>query len=379
MGTGPLARLSRVPPAAWIGLVLIAAALVRFVFPQADPPLRMGGSGGIFSDEGTYTTNARNLLLFGRAFTDEWNSYQYSPVLHILQLPVFFLLGVGLLQERLIPMALGTATVGMLYLFAARAWGREAGLYAAFFLATSYFTVVHSRLGFVETPQAFFMVLAVLLWQRARDDRRGFAAAAGVVVALVVITKSLGLWFAAAFFAAAAFEALLAAPGARKAPLRRLAAALAGVGRDDGAVVPAVLPAEPRGPAALRGGLQAPEHPDLPGAVHPEPEEPPRPQLLPARVGRPRRVAPRRGGPAGASRPAARSRARRGLEHGPLAGCRRGRARRLELHPDTVLRAPRAGDRRSRGLGARRVPAGLAGARRLRRRRLPRWRQPGCC
>lgn len=230
MENGPLSRLSRLPPAVWIGLILIVAALARCLFPQADPPLRMGGSGGIFSDEGAFTNNARNLLLFGRAFMDEWNSYQYTPVLHILQLPVFYVFGVGLLQERLIPMAFGIATVWLLFLFAARAWGREAGYYAAFFLSTSYFTIVHNRLGLVETPQVFIMVLAVVLWQRARDDRPAFVAASGIAVALVVITKSLGLWFVAAFYTAAAAEVILAPSGGRKAPLWRLTLSLLAAG-----------------------------------------------------------------------------------------------------------------------------------------------------
>lgn len=226
METGPLARLTRLSPTVWIGLILVVSTLARCLFPQADPPLRMGGSGGIFSDEGSFTNNARNLLLFGRAFMDEWNSYQYTPVLHILQLPVFYVFGVGLLQERLIPMVFGIATVWLLFLFAARAWGREAGYYAAFFLATSYFAIVHNRLGLVETPQMFIMVLAVVLWQRARANHPAFVAASGVTVALVVITKSLALWFAAAFYVAAALEVLVAPTGARKEPLRRFALAL---------------------------------------------------------------------------------------------------------------------------------------------------------
>lgn len=212
--------------AVWIGLILLLATLARCLFPLADPPLHLGNSGGIFSDEGTYTTNARNLLLFGKAFTDEWNSYQYSPVLHILQLPVFTLLGVGLLQERLIPLAFGIATVWLLFLLTARAWGREAAGYAAFLLATSYFTIMHNRLGLVETSQTFIMVLALVLWQRARENRRGFSAAAGLAVALVLITKSLALWFVAAFYAAAAFEVLLAPAAERRAALRRLLSAL---------------------------------------------------------------------------------------------------------------------------------------------------------
>jgi hypothetical protein len=95
-------------------VVLALAAALRWLFPHADPPALLSGSGGLFFDEGAYTNNARNLYLFGSAFFDEWNSYWYSPVLHILQLPVFRVFGIGLHQERLIPMAMSVGTILLL-------------------------------------------------------------------------------------------------------------------------------------------------------------------------------------------------------------------------------------------------------------------------
>jgi 4-amino-4-deoxy-L-arabinose transferase-like glycosyltransferase len=209
-------------------VVLALAAALRWLFPHADPPALLSGSGGLFFDEGAYTNNARNLYLFGSAFFDEWNSYWYSPVLHILQLPVFRVFGIGLHQERLIPMAMSVGTILLLCRYAARAWGRDAALYAAIFLGTGYFSVMYNRVGIVETPQAFFMMLAVVLWQSARRGNRWAAPASGMAAAMVVVSKSLGAYFVAAFFGIMALEALASAPGSRRAPWRRLLEALAG-------------------------------------------------------------------------------------------------------------------------------------------------------
>ncbi len=211
-----------------LGLVLALAAALRWLFPHADPPPLLSGSGGLFFDEGAYTNNARNLFLFGSAFFDEWNSYWYSPVLHLLQLPVFLVFGVGLHQERLIPMTMSLGTILLLCRYALRAWGREAALYAALLLGTGFFNVMYNRIGLVETPQAFFMVLALLLWQSARRGARWAAPASGAAAALVVISKSLGAYFAAAFFAFMALEVVLAERGSRRDHWRRWLAAAGG-------------------------------------------------------------------------------------------------------------------------------------------------------
>ncbi len=212
-----------------IGAILLASVLLRLLFPYADPPVNMSGSGGLFFDEGALAHNARNTVLFGQWRLDEFNSYHYSPLLHFVQVLVFQALGVGFLQERLIPIALGSATVFLLYRFASEAWGREAGLLAALFLGTSFYAVMYSRLGLLETPYAFLMVLTVFLWNRGRNKHWAYSAAAGVSGACVYVSKSLALYFVAAFAAILIVDVVMARGVSRRRAVQGMAAAFSGM------------------------------------------------------------------------------------------------------------------------------------------------------
>ena len=213
-----------------IGAILLASVLLRVLFINADPPVHLSGSGGLFFDEGALVHNARNTVLFGQWRLDEFNSYYYSPLLHFVQVLVFHLLGVGFLQERLIPIALGSASVFLLYRFASEAWSREAGLYAALFLGTSFYAVMYSRLGLLETPYTFLMVLTVFLWNRGRKGHWTYSAAAGVSGACVYMSKSLALYFVAAFATILIADTLMLRGQDRRRAVIGMVAVFAGIG-----------------------------------------------------------------------------------------------------------------------------------------------------
>ena len=56
---------------AWLAIAILAAVL-RGLYPTADPPWRTT-VGVVWHDEGAWTHNARNRALWGTWRTDDWN------------------------------------------------------------------------------------------------------------------------------------------------------------------------------------------------------------------------------------------------------------------------------------------------------------------
>lgn len=80
-----------------ISIMFLMALLVvlRLVCLDADPYPRLSWSSALLTDEGFYIHNARNLVLFGRLRTDEFNNMLIMPILHQVQVCVFRNFGVG--------------------------------------------------------------------------------------------------------------------------------------------------------------------------------------------------------------------------------------------------------------------------------------------
>lgn len=187
-----------------LALVLLAAGLLRGLFPAADPPWE-ATVGIVWHDEGAWVHNARNKALFGRWSLDAWNPLFIAPVFTGLEYMAFELFGVGVRQARLVPEVLGWFSVLLVGLGVARIAGRRAGLFASALLATNYVYVMWNRTALMEAPMASFMVASWYCYTRAIDSPR-WAWAAAVFAWLAYFTKA-----AAAFFVVAVgVEALLA-------------------------------------------------------------------------------------------------------------------------------------------------------------------------
>lgn len=196
--------MSRTRFAAWLTLILVLAALVRGLFPAADPPWE-STVGIVWHDEGAWVHNARNKALFGEWSLDAWNPMFIAPVFTGLEYLSFSAFGVGVRQARLVPEVLGWLSVLLLGLGIARIAGRQAGLIAAALLATNYVYVMWNRAALMEAPMTAFMVAAWYCHARVREASR-WAWAAAVFAFLAYFTKA-----AAAFFVAAvALDALVA-------------------------------------------------------------------------------------------------------------------------------------------------------------------------
>ncbi len=188
----------------WLIGILLLAALLRGLFPTADPPWRTT-VGIVWHDEGAWTHNARNKALWGEWTQDGWNPMYIAPVFTAVEYAAFEAFGVGLRQARLMPELLGLLSVLVMALGVARLGGRRAGLVAGALLATNYVYVMWNRTAMMEGPMSAFMCLAWYGVVRAEFSARwAWLAAAGALLAF--FTKA-----AAAFFVAAVgLEALLA-------------------------------------------------------------------------------------------------------------------------------------------------------------------------
>ncbi len=177
---------------AYAGVALLLTIFVglRLFDLTADPPADLDGSGGIYFDEGMLAQGARNKVLFGSFFQDDWNDLYISPLLSLLKLGVFEVTGVGLLQVRSVAVAFGLGSLLLFYLMLRRGAGRETALLGVTLLGCNHIFGMFNRIGLTETPVSFFMLLAGWLWQEGVLRRRApwyfFGAGAVAFVAYTV-------------------------------------------------------------------------------------------------------------------------------------------------------------------------------------------------
>ncbi len=172
--------------------VVLAAALLRFWSPAS--------MGIEHFDEGVYVISA--LGLTDPALPDPLFAHQlfFSPPLYFGIVYVAQVLTGGALDlvAVLVSASLGTLTVALVW-WAGRSWfGPGAGLAAAGLLALSEFHIALSRTALTDVTFAFFLLLAVVLIERAlRGASLAIATAAGLTVGLAWNTKYHG-WLALA-------------------------------------------------------------------------------------------------------------------------------------------------------------------------------------
>jgi len=193
------------PRTFWLSLVFVLtiSALLRGLFPVADPPWQTT-VGIVWHDEGAWVHNARNRALFGAWTQDAWNPMYIAPVFTAMEYASFRAFGVGLWQARIVSEVLGCLSVLLLLLGVARIAGRRAGVIAGALLATNYVYVMWNRTAMMEGPMTAFMVASWYCYVRTESAARwGWGAA--IFSLLAFFTKA-----ASAFFVAAvALDALM--------------------------------------------------------------------------------------------------------------------------------------------------------------------------
>lgn len=172
-------------------LILIA---VRVVALSADPPSWLSWSGGLYTDEGFYTLDARHMALWGTPARGDFHDRLLSPLLSVLQQGVFGAFGAGLVQARLISVVFGLLTLGVFGWGMWRACGTRAALWSLALLGLAPPFVLYNRLALQETPAVFWLALAYALWARGRGaSSPRTLMLAGVAAGIAVVVKGLAV------------------------------------------------------------------------------------------------------------------------------------------------------------------------------------------
>jgi 4-amino-4-deoxy-L-arabinose transferase-like glycosyltransferase len=187
---------SRSPRFAWLAWLAILGlpfllAVVLFGAIDHDPARGVTFSNSPFSDEAWRALNARNFVLFGSWTTDDWAIHLVQGPLTLVQAAVFSVVGVGLVQARLISVA---ATVIMATILAV-GLRRPLGLAGAFAAAAgagfSALTLYYGRLALLEPAVALALSGAAIAAIRAdKTTIRRWAIVCGISVALAVALKA---------------------------------------------------------------------------------------------------------------------------------------------------------------------------------------------
>jgi len=159
--------LRRIPPEAvlvGVGLFVVLAAFIA-----ADPNTGSTSSGAPFTDEAFNVVNARNLVQLGTWSTDEWNLYLVNLPFSVLQAATFQIIGVGIVQARLI-MALCVSLTAMGLVWGLRgALGRTCSIFAGLAFGFSGLILFYGRLAFLEDLVVLGLTLGTIVL--ARDNR----------------------------------------------------------------------------------------------------------------------------------------------------------------------------------------------------------------
>ncbi|HXI81909.1 MAG TPA: glycosyltransferase family 39 protein, partial [Verrucomicrobiae bacterium] len=158
-------RLARSP---WleIGLALAVSALL-LAFIGADPTRGITGSESPFTDEAWNVMNARNFVLVGTWSTDQFNLHLVYGPFSLLEAGIFSVLGVGVVQARLLSiLAIGLTTLA-LSVGLRRPLGRRPALLAAAAFGTCFLVLYYGRLAYTETLVMLAMTAGALLLVRA--------------------------------------------------------------------------------------------------------------------------------------------------------------------------------------------------------------------
>lgn len=169
-------------------LITAAIVLVRVAALDADPPAFLSWSTGIYTDEGYYTNDARSAVFFHHWAIGDFHSAVLSPLLYLVQLAVFHLFGVGLIQARAVSVAAGVLAILFFSIAMRRLYGNSTALAAALFLGLSAPFAFYNRLALMETPAVLLLALAFL----SAAYRKG-AFWAGIAVGLAAIVKPTAL------------------------------------------------------------------------------------------------------------------------------------------------------------------------------------------
>jgi 4-amino-4-deoxy-L-arabinose transferase-like glycosyltransferase len=135
----------------------------RIVRLTADPPSDFSWSGGYFADEGFWSHNARNAVLYGQAVRDEWNAAIVSPIFASIQFWIFHLFGPGFAQVRLIGIFSAISIALASFVLFNRQYRQEQAFFFALSIVLNFPMLVLARQGILDPFAAALSWLAFVL------------------------------------------------------------------------------------------------------------------------------------------------------------------------------------------------------------------------
>ena len=177
----PGARRPRPARSTWlaIGLAIAVVALLLAVV-GADPAPGVTGSRSPFTDEAWNVLNARNFELLGTWSTDQFNLHLVNAPFSLLEAAIFRIVGVGMIQARVLSVFAVAMTVLVLAFGLTRAFGRGPALLAAAAFGTSVLVLYYGHLAYPENLGMLATTSGLLLIGRVEESKpRQAATAAG--------------------------------------------------------------------------------------------------------------------------------------------------------------------------------------------------------
>jgi hypothetical protein len=188
---------SRPAPRKWLDALLLAviivACLARMPHLLADFPTASiyTADWSWFTDEGWYSSSAMNFIQTGHwVQPGDWSPGVAMPVWPAMATAVFHFTGISALALRRLGAVCSWITILLAYFLVRRYASRTMALGAAALIATSAILFFFSRMALLENPLTMMALAAMLAASYA--GRRNFGAAflMGVLLALLVLTKT---------------------------------------------------------------------------------------------------------------------------------------------------------------------------------------------
>lgn len=197
--------------------VILLIVGLRLIALRSDPFPRLDWSAGLLTDEGFYIHNARNVVLFGHAVTDEFNNMLLSPLLHFVQVAVFKLTGVGSVQARLISVVCSLLTLVLLWAALRRAFDKRIAFTALLLLGLDHTNLLYNRMALMDTPASLLAVIAFYCFVRgvqatenstSKNQVLLWLSVCGAFIALTITARTLCIYLLPVPFIALAVQAL---------------------------------------------------------------------------------------------------------------------------------------------------------------------------
>jgi 4-amino-4-deoxy-L-arabinose transferase-like glycosyltransferase len=138
-------------------ILLLLTVGFRIVQLTADPPADFDWSGGYFADEGYWSHNARNQVMYGSPVQDEWDARVVTPVFAWFQALVFKIAGPGLNQVRVIGILSALLFASATFFLAKKQWDSGTAFWIAAVVSLNFPMLVLARQGI---PDPFAAALA---------------------------------------------------------------------------------------------------------------------------------------------------------------------------------------------------------------------------